>query len=719
MSIVTSHQPIAIAESKNVLLYVHSHTLTDAGLLGWWKKQEGIALEVVNRTRSIAQSLKHTKIVDILTTLENNLIKKHLQAGFVGMMKVGKSTTLNALIGRRILPAAQQAETAVEVCIIHDNQYPNGLLTGELPDGSNHSIAEGETEINRELSRLNAGVRDEERKTLYKKLLLKIPFHFLNRSNEVMLEISDTPGYDEAMAHNISLGADEAIEKLAAFIIVLDYRRMKSEAEMSLLQSLKTHHPMVFKTPERLLVILNHVNAYYENPAAVNENSVKPKEAPQYVTKYLEDILNVRLTAQQVLPFSANWALESRLCRTVPNSMDRNKALKAAIVLNSAYNTETFFQMAQNDSRYLDLCEKLEEFSGIKVIEKHLADMFVKYGYRVLVEGTAHDTVRQIDILQENLEREIENPELKEREQRVAQLEMQLEEVQGILDKSMNDIEVYLEPSDDSLSVPATTLTDRVQNHAYKRIGAELLYITDNSTNVLEHIKRVNDSIQKVAKSELKQQWSQLKKSLNRKMKSTLVEQVELIQKKTFSILRNHLKENKPFRDVFTKDLIPSVDLWEVPRLLLSGGLSSIADLHAYIIQEIKREMRKVRFEDITYVLYFIPWKKEIKDEMVPHDIVQYKVNVQSLEADFSEAIKIWARDFKDEIKSMWEESAADLMKKSEKTIRMSWEKIQKTFQKILEEDKKRIATINQQTGGFKEKNKQLEELKIKLLITV
>ena len=663
-------------------------------------------MEVISKTKGIAQSLKHQKVVDFLTVLENNLRKKHLHAGFVGMMKVGKSTTLNALIGKRILPSAQQAETAIEVCIVHDHQHPGGLLTGELPDGSKNVIAIGETEINRELSRLNAGVRDVKRNTLYTKLYLKIPFPFLNASNEVMLEISDTPGYDEAMAHDISFGADEAIEKLAAFIIVLDYRRMKSEAEMSLLQSLKNHHPMVFKTPERLLFILNHVNAYYENPAAKNEDSVKPTEAPNYVTNYLQDILNVKLSVQQVIPLSANWALESRLCLAEPNSMDKSKSMKAAMVLSTAYNNETFFQMAQNNT-YLDLCKILEEFSGIQLIEEHLADMFVKYGYQVLVQSTAHDTVGQINVLQETIQKETENPELIETKRRVTKLEMQLEEVQQMLDNSIDDFEKILKFTEESLS--ASALIDRVQNHAYRRIRAESPHVANECEDVLEHIKRVNDSIQSVAKSELKQQWSQFKKSLYRRTKSTLEDQVKLIQKKLSSIL-----EERNLNDIITKDLIPPTDLWDISELL-DNGLSIIADLQAYIVQESKYERRKERLDYTEYFLHFFPWKTESRDEMVTYKVIEYKVNIQSLEADFSEAIKMWERNFKDELRSMSEEFASETMKNSEKAIRESWAKVYETYQKRLEEDKLKIAAIHHRIEGFEEKSSQLVELKKRL----
>lgn len=91
--------------------------------------------------------------------------------------------------------------------------------------------------------------------------------------------------------------------------------------------------------------------------------------------------------------------------------------------------------------------------------------------------------------------------------------------------------------------------------------------------------------------------------------------------------------------------------------------------------------------------------------------------NVQSLETDFTEAIKMWARNFKDELKNMWEDSTAETIHKCKKLFRTSWGKIRNTFQKTLEEDKQIIGVINQRIEGFKEKVKQLEELRNKLLI--
>ena len=60
-------------------------------------------------------------------------------------MKSGKSSVLNALMRSATLPVAIQAETAVEVRIIHSNKYEhrNGVLYGEEDDGLHKVIARG------------------------------------------------------------------------------------------------------------------------------------------------------------------------------------------------------------------------------------------------------------------------------------------------------------------------------------------------------------------------------------------------------------------------------------------------------------------------------------------------------------------------------------------------------------------------------------------------
>ena len=74
------------------------------------------------------------------------------------------------------------------------------------------------------------------------------------------MTIFDTPSSDEAVVDSLDL--DTTIHDLAAFVVVLDYRKMKSDAEISLLKRLKQQHQTIFNSSERLLSILNHMKLF-------------------------------------------------------------------------------------------------------------------------------------------------------------------------------------------------------------------------------------------------------------------------------------------------------------------------------------------------------------------------------------------------------------------------------------------------------------------------
>ena len=107
-----------------------------------------------NRLQEIAWSLKgQNEIAQALEDISSNLAKSKLQAGIVGLMKSGKSSVLNALMRSATVPVAIQAETAVEVRIIHSTKYEhrNGVLFGENNDHSYKRIAEGSERIQKKL----------------------------------------------------------------------------------------------------------------------------------------------------------------------------------------------------------------------------------------------------------------------------------------------------------------------------------------------------------------------------------------------------------------------------------------------------------------------------------------------------------------------------------------------------------------------------------------
>ena len=192
--------------------------------------------KIIQNVSEIAGSLKISHVESDLSKLNKELFARSVHVGFVGLMKVGKSTTLNALLHKRVLPSSVTPETAVEVTIVHNTSHPDGTLEGQLKTNNGRKvIARGSENITKVLQQLNKQKRDtngvdNQELSKYENISLHIPVPFLTNNTcrmHIDLTISDTPGSDEAVLKGLNL--NKSIEHLAAFVVVLDYKRMKTE----------------------------------------------------------------------------------------------------------------------------------------------------------------------------------------------------------------------------------------------------------------------------------------------------------------------------------------------------------------------------------------------------------------------------------------------------------------------------------------------------------
>ena len=182
---------------------------------------------------------------EALNAISGRLSSGKIYAAMVGLINSGKSTTLNALVKQQVLPISVQVQTAAEVQLVHDPKLPEGQLVGRKRDGAWSTITTGVSNVYGQLISLNQKVRDGEPNP-FDELVLNIRVPFLSSSAGLVLHISDTAGADEVGSPSVSLGVDLALEKFSAFIIVLNYRNLKSKAESQLLTKLKTLHPKLF-----------------------------------------------------------------------------------------------------------------------------------------------------------------------------------------------------------------------------------------------------------------------------------------------------------------------------------------------------------------------------------------------------------------------------------------------------------------------------------------
>ena len=331
-----------------------------------------------------------------------NLADARLQAGIVGLIKSGKSATLNALMRTHILPEAVHPETAVEVRIIHSTkeEHRNGLLLG----GNSIEIASGSDAIYKKLRQYNEMAR-KGKILMHNSLTLRIPLPFLRECKlNFSLEISDTAGPDEAGATDATLRSLSTMERLSVFIIVLNYRRMKSQPEVDLLTHLRDHHPQLLETHDRFLFIVNAIDAYYEDG---NKYSIQPKDVREYVQTYLQDTLHVRIPTERIVPFSAKWALRSHLWHEDPKNISNADYMSAVGLFSKIQNEEPSKKMfIPSLVKRIVVANFLKDFSGIRELEPKLYRMLGINGPVILYKGAIDDTVAHISTLKKHIETE-------------------------------------------------------------------------------------------------------------------------------------------------------------------------------------------------------------------------------------------------------------------------------------------------------------------------
>ena len=329
-----------------------------------------------------------------------NVADGRLQAGMVGLIKSGKSTTLNALMKTQILPEAIQPETAAEVRIIHSTRkaHKNGLLLGD----EDIEIATGSGKIHHLLRQYNEMARKGKRLP-YDTLTLRIPLPFLKESVlKFSLEISDTAGPDEAGATDATLRSLSTMERLSVFIIVLNYRRMKSQQELDLLTNLRDHHPQLLETHERFLFIVNAIDAYYDDG---NKYSIHPKDVHEYVQTYLEDTLHITIPTERIVPFSAKWALQSHLWHEHPERISNANYMMAAGLSAKIQNAEPSKNMRiPSLENKKVVASHLKDFSGIRELEPKLYRMLGINGPVILYKGAIDDTIAHISTLKKHIQ---------------------------------------------------------------------------------------------------------------------------------------------------------------------------------------------------------------------------------------------------------------------------------------------------------------------------
>ncbi len=289
------------------------------------------------------------KKLEILAENRRKTEKLEMVLAVVGTMKAGKSTTINAIVGREILPNRNRPMTALPTLIEHapgqktpvlyfEKRQPILDLIEKLEEkarklkpeslqerleGDSHlqdalqklhqtrSIAEayqGEEAIFDFLAWLNDLVRLSA--------ALKVPFPFeayagvadfprieveffhlrnQNQAGQGKFMILDTPGFNEAgqQEHLLPM-MREQLEKASAVLAVLDYTQLKSESEKDLRDELEQ---IARHARDRMFALVNK----FDNQDSNSDNAEK-------TCKYVAKQLLPRLNPEKIFPVSSRNA---------------------------------------------------------------------------------------------------------------------------------------------------------------------------------------------------------------------------------------------------------------------------------------------------------------------------------------------------------------------------------------------------------------------------
>ena len=650
--------------------------------------------------------------------------------GVVGMTKSGKSTVLNSLLGKSYLPSSIQPQTAKEVSIIHDLDNPDGVLYGIDKKGS-HELTRGKKDIAQMILSLNSAERYS--RSSYDKLVLRAPLVFLEGIKNVRLELSDTPGLNEAGVTFIK-ASETAVREKVAYIIILHVSTMKNIRESTLFKNLRHYHPELLSKLDRVLII---VNAYDLTFMDDSSGSLKSKDIPKYVSEYLKDtkILGETINPEYIIPFSGKWALKAQEWCDNPDLL--LKAPKGETSYDAAINILDF---ADYDIRELKkvfnldnvnkLCKLLLDFSNITIVKEKLLKMLHENSEEVLLGSALDDIsskIRDITVVLNGL---VIDEHLHEKVTQRDSCKQSMGKFTDVINKrGMNLDKLNLPKSlKDELDTPINSLVHSLKNNIDSNIKEKLNYLHNtrehlNRKHVETQIIQTKQQIPKLVVDTIEKEWANIVSVINNGASSLLASDLNSFIYDLSGILDDSeasveaeplVSKIKSIREVRTS-LIPrittqsfdinyhksSVSDENIKRMILVGKTQKIR----------KQERKKCKRKGI-----FGRKKCKRYTESIPYDVENYSANINSLQAVFTGVAKNWVKIVTERIDEVILEVSKGISANLNQQLKSTIDLVKEKFTNLLATSEESVKKSEGNIGLLQSKISELKLLKKRFL---
>jgi ribosome biogenesis GTPase A len=370
----------------------------------WWK--------VVSARSEIEQASGETKfqhedaLVQIMRETSNLLNNSAVEIGVFGQVKRGKSTLVNALVGREVSATGMTPKTAVPVTIEYSPEE-SGLIV--LADGSTEfAMIEQAIVATTQADRKR---RAKEKLPAVDRVVIRLPLNWL----ESGVKIVDTPGLSDPSNTDVYENfAIAELNRVGAAIFVISYPPGPENHEVKLISSLAT---------QGLAKIFFVVNVY--------SDIWKQKGAREEIANYLQEVIE----------------------GTVPSDSDLHNDDRHVFLINLKMATdgiESGSQKKVNDSGLSELQLELEAFLTTGALDR-------------ITNGAGKRLLRAAEVIEGTLKDRslaIHNPD------RVKQIRDELHTSVTASNQALDSISNYVNTAISRLTIDLeTVISDAHANH--------------------------------------------------------------------------------------------------------------------------------------------------------------------------------------------------------------------------------------------------------------
>lgn len=484
------------------------------------------AIQIVEKEVN-GESKNAQDILDKIKHFYQQCKDQNFQIAVLAMVKSGKSTFLNSLLGNEYLPMNNVPETAVPIRIVHANN-DNGTLH------FNNNKIDGVDKIKSHLVEVNKGNRDKNLVDEEVRFHLHSSFIILKEKEmtDIKFEIFDSAGFGEALPQltagkSIDESTSELVDKISAIIYLLDYTKLKTKDEEATIEKIIEMRPDILnKIQDRLFFLINQIDEE-------DRNSLTKEQAIDFVFNTIKDRMPTALR-QNIFTFSAKQALLSRLILT-GNASNAAKSDFAKIAFGLASGNN------KTDSEYKEAAKTILKHSNIEEIENNIINHIFenrskiffeslqdnlkrlliefKNKYVITASGTLNKTIQEIESLEEKIKEAKKKQESIQEEADKFEVEIKTwieGEFKGFEKSILDHIDSAFntEKAEEKRSFFNKLIPNWVKNLQYYIKNAE----EQSSYSSPEQIENIVRELNQLISQELSQSFSDFKKNLENKV---------------------------------------------------------------------------------------------------------------------------------------------------------------------------------------------------------